>query len=265
MQRLGDGGEAQPEADGLFVLVEDHRDIADIDDENVTISSVGEYDGSEKKPDVELSFDGDVVPIATEPYNNINAGTAQVVSTADAGSNNFTGTRVDTFEIAKADISNDARFTVGEIDEQDYTGFPVVPEVTITDSERPEGEKILIYGQDYTTKAANDGSPSTEAKALITGTGNYCGTREVTFTITSEPTPDPEPEPTPEPVPVPPPDATPDQAPEERPSGDQQGSDQAPAELPSAGDASADPAVLLGTLLTGAAIAAVALAIRRRA
>ena len=80
-----------------------------------------------------------------------------------------------------------------------------------------------------------------------------------------EPAPDPEPEPTPEPVPDPTPDATPDQAPEERPSGDQQGSDQAPAELPSAGDASAGPAVLLGTLLTGAVIAAVALAIRRRA
>ena len=186
------GGAAHPGVTGSFVCLVQQSDIADIDDENVTISSVGEYDGSEKKPDVELSFDGEDVPIATVPYNNINAGTAQVVSTADAGSNNFTGTRVDTFEIAKADISNVDRFTVGEIDEQDYTGFPVVPEVTITDSARPEGEKTLIYGQDYTTKAANDGSPSTEAKALITGTGNYCGTREVTFTITSEPTPDPD-------------------------------------------------------------------------
>ena len=32
LQRLGDGGEAQPEADGPFVLVEDHGDIADVDD-----------------------------------------------------------------------------------------------------------------------------------------------------------------------------------------------------------------------------------------
>ena len=186
------GGAAYHGVTGSFVCLVQQRDIADIDDENVTISSVGEYDGHEKKPDVELSFDGEYVSITTEPYNNINAGTAQVVSTADAGSNNFTGTRVDTFEIAKADISNVDRFTVGEIDEQDYTGFPVVPEVTITDSARPEGEKTLIYGQDYTTKAANDGSPSTEAKAVITGTGNYCDTREVTFTITSEPTPDPD-------------------------------------------------------------------------
>ncbi|WP_158094562.1 hypothetical protein [Olsenella sp. An293] len=94
---------------------------------------------------------------------------------------------------------------------------------------------------------------------------------------TPEPAPDPEPDPTPdpgpmpnptpdpEPTPDPKPDVTPDQAPEERPSNSQQDSDHASDELPSTGDASTGPVVLLGTVLTGAAITTVALAIRRRA
>lgn len=80
-----------------------------------------------------------------------------------------------------------------------------------------------------------------------------------------DPEPTPEPEPTPDPEPEPDLDAAPDQTPENRPSGDQQGSDQEPDELPSAGDASTGPVVLLGMLLTGAVVAAVALVIRRRA
>ena len=105
-----------------------------------------------------------------------------------------------------------------------------------------------------------------------------CGT---TPTPDPDPTPDPEPEPDPEPnpdpgpkpdpepepdsEPEPDPDAAPDQTPEERPSDDQQSSDQAPDKLPSTGDASTSAVVLLGMLLTGTVVAAVALAIRRRA
>ena len=84
-----------------------------------------------------------------------------------------------------------------------------------------------------------------------------------------EPNPDPEPKPDPEPEPdsepEPDPDAAPDQTPEERPSDDQQSSDRAPDKLPSTGDASTSAVVLLGMLLTGTVVAAVALAIRRRA
>ena len=84
-----------------------------------------------------------------------------------------------------------------------------------------------------------------------------------------EPEPDPEPKPDPEPEPdsepEPDPDAAPDQTPEERPSDDQQSSDRAPDKLPSTGDASTSAVVLLGMLLTGTVVAAVALAIRRRA
>ena len=71
-----------------------------------------------------------------------------------------------------------------------------------------------------------------------------------------EPEPTPEPEPEPEPTPDPEPDATPDEQP---PAGDQQTSGQ----LAATGDPTS-PAVLLALLLVGAAVAALALILRRR-
>ena len=65
------------------------------------------YDGSEQEPEVTLTFNGDDVGDlnATEYYYNIDAGEALAVSSAAAGNNNFSGTRVDTFRIDPKELN----------------------------------------------------------------------------------------------------------------------------------------------------------------
>ena len=113
-------------------------------------------------------------------YNNVNASDeAKAVVTAKG--NNFTGSQTAEFTIAPKEITADM---VQDIPEQYYTGSAVIPPVTIKD-----GDYALILGYDYTT-ACEDKGPG-EATVTITGTGNYTGEVEKTFTIQSEGAPEP--------------------------------------------------------------------------
>ena len=69
---------------------------------------------------------------------------------------------------------------IGEIENQTYTGSALTPVVTVTD-----GETTLTENTDYTVTFPEGGCVNTgDYTITITGTGNYSGTMEKTFTIT---------------------------------------------------------------------------------
>lgn len=105
--------------------------------------------------------------------NNVAVGTATATIT---GINNYSGSYRTTFRI----YGNMNMATVAEIPTQEYTGSPVtpVPDVSF-------GGKKLTEGTDYTLEYKNNTERGT-ATIVITGLGQYTGTKTVTFTIAKE-------------------------------------------------------------------------------
>lgn len=171
---------------GTFVVLIQQRDIADTDVAGLDESSLI-YNGSEQKPDVKLSYENN----SNKTYeltrdtdynltysNNINAGTAQIIATAMG--NNFTGIRVADFKIAPKQIDDPKISAIADPDTYPYTSNVVTPTVMATDSETG---KTLTQGADYTV--ASTAVEPGPAQATVTGIGNYQGTVQVDFTITS--------------------------------------------------------------------------------
>ena len=171
---------------GTFVVLIQQRDIADTDVAGLDESSLI-YNGSEQKPDVKLSYENNsnktYVLTRDTDYNltysnNINAGTAQIIATAMG--NNFTGIRVADFKIAPKQIDDPKISAIADPDTYPYTSNVVTPTVMATDSETG---KTLTQGADYTV--ASTAVEPGPAQATVTGIGNYQGTVQVDFTITS--------------------------------------------------------------------------------
>ena len=135
------------------------------------------YDGTEKKPTATVTLDGVTLSSETDFTfswsNNVNAGEATLTIT---GKGNYAGTNSKTFTISARDISN---ATASEIAAQGYTASAKTPLPALSDLSR-----TLIKDADYTLKYADNVNVGT-AKIIITGIGNYSGTKEVTFTITA--------------------------------------------------------------------------------
>lgn len=133
------------------------------------------YTGSAFTPDLTLTYNGKTLVKGTDytvAYSdNINAGTATITIT---GKGNFTGTKKITFQITGKSIEN---MTAGAIPAQTYTGSEIAPSVTLND-----GSKALTAGTDYTLSYSDNIAAGT-ATVTITGTGNYTGTKEITFEI----------------------------------------------------------------------------------
>lgn len=90
-----------------------------------------------------------------------------------------------TFDIAPKDIGDALNVRVKEIENQEYTGNPVIPELVIT-----YNGKTLVKDADYRVSCINNTEkyPGTDPGApaptvTITGEHNYTGTREMTFQI----------------------------------------------------------------------------------
>ena len=158
---------------GTFVFLVQQKNL-----EDGMIGAIGgqTYTGEKIEPGVTVSFIGDGADnlIAAEDYavayqDNINAGTAKIIVTAKAESNNFTGAASATFEIGQKDLSS---FDVALIDEQRHTGAAITPALTVTDPDRKEP---LIQGLDFTADYKNNINVG-EAQVTITGMGNYMGT-----------------------------------------------------------------------------------------
>lgn len=106
--------------------------------------------------------------------NNVNAGTATVTIT---GKGNYKGTKEKSFAIKPKSISG---MTFGKIADQKYTNKALKPSVSVKD-----GERLLQQGRDYTVAYRNN-KKAGKAQVIVTGTGNYTGTKTLTFAIRKE-------------------------------------------------------------------------------
>lgn len=141
-----------------------------VSNENLT------YDGSEKKPDVEVKY-GDITlnpaDYTVSYSNNIKAGTATVtVTSTDDSSYKFTATK--NFTIAQAPISG---AVIDDIADVTYNTKPHTPEVTVMFN----GSKLT--DADYTVSYSEDCINAGTVTVTVTGKGNFTGTASKTFTI----------------------------------------------------------------------------------
>lgn len=147
------------------------------------------YTGLEQKPTVVIK-DGNTTLSAFSNYsvaykNNVNASTeTKQASVIVTGAGNYEGSMITiTFTIAPRDI-NEAevavRLTSNTYKEGDYT----LPELKITDSAMIGSKQNLVKDTAYTVTGTEGCKTSGENKeAIITGIGNYTGTKTVTYTI----------------------------------------------------------------------------------
>ena len=139
---------------------------------NVTVQNVV-FDGTAKKPvvvkvgNVTLKEGVDYKATYT---NNVAAGTATVVV---VGIGNYAGKVTKTFTIAAASISG-ATVTVDAVN---YDGTAKVPAIKVV-----LGGKTLVAGTDYTYTVSNNVNKGTAA-VVVTGKGNYAGTKNASFVI----------------------------------------------------------------------------------
>ena len=170
---------------GTFTFLILQRDLSEA---NLTVEDSGlVYNQKAQMPSVTVAANGDPVQgtdYTITYYNNVNASDAAKAVVTATG-NNFTGSKTAEFTIAPKPITD---CVVENIPDQFYTGEPVIPPVTIKDSSYTLSY-TLILGYDYTTACADKGPG--EATVTITGTGNYTGEVEKTFTIKSEGAPEP--------------------------------------------------------------------------
>ena len=98
--------------------------------------------------------------------------------------NNYTGTLTASFSILQRPV-NDTKITQNQISATAYsfTGNQVKPKIVL--SHELSGSTIkLVEGTDYTVAYENNVNAGEDtAKAIVTGMGNYSGTREITFSI----------------------------------------------------------------------------------
>lgn len=91
------------------------------------------------------------------------------------GINNFTGERVVDFHITTTTLMSKVK--VKAIPKQNYTGSAIEPALTVT-----YDNATLNLGTDYTVSYKNN-IEAGKATAVLTGMGDYAGTKEVTFQI----------------------------------------------------------------------------------
>ncbi len=156
------------------------RDLSDADIAAVFAQTGLVYNGEAQEPEVALTYNGTAINQLknTEYYGNTNAGEAQALSAAREDCNNFTGARVDAFTIEKKSLNDSTITAKADPEKYYYTGYPVTPAVTVTDSGRNVG---LSIGADYTV--SSDAVGPGKVTATVTGTGNYKDTVTVEFTI----------------------------------------------------------------------------------
>jgi len=152
-----------------------------VEDASVTFnlsSNKYTYTGEEIKPAFTLIVDQTMLSLdrdfTLEYTNNTNAGTATVTATFIR---NYSGTISKTFTILPKELPLDSSNLVLSRTEYEYTGSPIIPEVSFSIP-----GKNLEEGKDYTITCENNVNAGT---ATVTATliGNYSGSISKTFTI----------------------------------------------------------------------------------
>ena len=104
--------------------------------------------------------------------------------TVDDGYYTVEGSKVLQLEAPVEIYAKDSgKLTVSPIDDQTYTGSDITPSVTVTDDALG---KTLAENTDYTV-SYSDNLNAGQASAQLTFTGNYAGTRTVSFNIVKAP------------------------------------------------------------------------------
>ena len=108
--------------------------------------------------------------------NNIDAGTATVTA---VGIGNYSGTTSIDFPIGQRNIAAED-VTITSIPEEPYNGQPKEPAVILTDEAI---NRTLYLGTDYTLTYPADITSQGTKTVVVTGKGNYTGTRNATYVI----------------------------------------------------------------------------------
>lgn len=138
------------------------------------------YKGVPLKPDVNLYFNGKKLARSIDYHvgsykNNTDVGTATCVVKGDG---NFTGKRTEEFKISPKNIYS---LSYSEVTTKTYTGTAITPAVTIIDTSLSP-DKTLTRNTDYTLSYI-DNVRVGMAGIIINGTGNYTGSKIMTFKI----------------------------------------------------------------------------------
>ena len=148
---------------------------------SATISSIATqtYTGSAIEPELNITYNGRTLAQGTDytvTYsNNINSGYA---SASITGIGNYTGTVNKSFYINRRSIEET---TVTGLDAQTYTGSAITPPITLS-----YGESQLTANTDYqiySTSFTNAGTYN----ITIYGSGNFNGSKTVSFTVNPRP------------------------------------------------------------------------------
>ena len=149
----------------------------DVKDATVTVSDQ-QYTGSALEPQPTVSIDSIGQLQLTTDYTLSYSGTHTNVSDSPVtitvtGTGNYTGNKTTTFNITPIDISG---ATVGEIQDQNYTGDSIEPKpiIYIKGNVLPEGNYEVTYSNHTAVGTAT---------ITIKGIGNYTGTITKTFNI----------------------------------------------------------------------------------
>ena len=150
-----------------------------INNTDVDMDPIGNqcYTGKAITPDVTLRYRTFTLKEGTDytlSYkNNKSVGKATVIIT---GKGNYSGSREVIFSIECMSI-NSSDVDMSPIDNQCYTGKAITPAITLR-----YRTFTLKEGTDYTLSYKNNKSVG-KATVIITGKGNYTGSRKVTFSI----------------------------------------------------------------------------------
>ena len=140
-----------------------------------------EYTGSAVTPAFDITeptgtiTESDYTAAYADGAYGIDAGTYDVVIT---GKGNFTGTRIESFTVTAKDIA-DADIKASDITDQVYTGSAIEPEFTLTYGSRTLESSDYMFEYEDNTEVGS-------ASVLITGTGNFTGSRTLNFNIISQ-------------------------------------------------------------------------------
>lgn len=146
-------------------------------------SSSYTYDGTSKKPTLTVTYASTTLTLNTDyevayPTDTTNVGTKTVTIT---GKGSYEGTKTISYSITAADISGGIVSGVNE--SYEATGSEIKPSFTFTVNSR-----TLASGTDYNVTWPSDCTSVGSKTVLITGIGNYTGTKSFSYTIT-EPSP----------------------------------------------------------------------------
>lgn len=163
-----------------------------------TIATISKqiYTGRKIEPELTVTIGSGTATVTLQPYNeqtgegdytavyenNVNTGTAKVMIT---GKGAYGGTKTAKFTIGKKSLVTDD-ITIDPITEQTYSRSKLKPAITVR-----YGANTLQANRDYSiTYSNNTKVAKADAKkaptVVITGKGNYSGTKRTTFTIAAK-------------------------------------------------------------------------------